>query len=167
MNGHMCYPCLEKDYYAISADNFRLINNNENLRKELESFSEGYSSIYKDRENLSKEITDWERTVRALEEQNEYLKGIAEQLVYEGVKNGKAKLDGKIIIIDKPVKPCDHSECGDAYDWMKAVLRCTGCGQIVEAKESHGEYCLAYWKVRSDKWLARKLKKVSRREARS
>ncbi len=35
MNGNMCYPCLVKDYYAISADNFRLIHENERLRKEV------------------------------------------------------------------------------------------------------------------------------------
>lgn len=35
MNGRMCHFCLEKDYYAISADNFRLIQENQRLREEL------------------------------------------------------------------------------------------------------------------------------------
>lgn len=35
MNGYMCYPCLEKDYYAISADNFRLIHKLNNFADEI------------------------------------------------------------------------------------------------------------------------------------
>jgi hypothetical protein len=38
MNGQMCYPCLVKDYYAISADNFRLIHENQSLRAERDKW---------------------------------------------------------------------------------------------------------------------------------
>ena len=38
MDGYMCYPCLLKDYYAISADNSRLIIEIERLRGLMKAF---------------------------------------------------------------------------------------------------------------------------------
>lgn len=49
MNGHMCYPCLEKDYYAISADNFRLVHDNQELLEIAKNLAnEGKCYAYED-----------------------------------------------------------------------------------------------------------------------
>lgn len=59
MNGYMCYPCLEKDYYAISADNFRLIHENKRLRAELNDVDDDFHALKAMFDKMRADVKRW------------------------------------------------------------------------------------------------------------
>lgn len=70
-------------------------------------------------------------------------------------------------IIPPKKRACSHSSCGDAYQKLGAVMNCSTCKKIVEAFEAGDPMFGWYWKVRSQRWLNRKLKKLEKNKSRN